>query len=316
MAVVETVHAGHATTIVDHVVLRVDARCLALAGAHATSVALREVDVRFQQREACQETQDRPHRTDRVAIGAAITPSQHRDYYQADQSHHEGTYTFNIGIHPIESIAVRLLSEIGQEIISCLINRCEQVGGDAAIRTIGGQQGHQGTDTRQTSDHENGQHDIAKDRLRRRVAKTELFLFALSTHPRDHILHHAQRTDHRAIDTPQEQGQDHQSHNHAHIQRIKSRPELDLGHPAKPSMDRPREVEEQQGDQHKENRCGKDSYFSKHKIILLFFTRFNHSLSALPQTGRYDATLPGCLCPADSGDYTRCNPCNGRPVAT
>ena len=144
--------------------------------------------MRLQQGKAREQSQDGPHRTDRIAIGSTISPSQHRNDHKAQQRHHESTYPLDKNIHSVESIAVRLLGEIGQEIIACLIERSQQVGSDAAIRTIRGQQGYQRTDTRHASYHENGQHDIAKDGLRRGVAETELFLLALSTHPRDHIL--------------------------------------------------------------------------------------------------------------------------------
>ena len=72
---------------------------------------------------------------------------------------------------------------------------------------------------------------------------------------RQQILEDTKRTDDGTIDTSEDERQRNQRHYNHHVERHHGWEELDLCHPTKPVMQRPREVEEQQGYQYKEHCC-------------------------------------------------------------
>ena len=73
---VQAVHARHAAAVIDAMVLVVDAGGLAAARTEAAIPALLRVEHRTEQRETGEESQDRSHGTDRIAIGASVPPCQ------------------------------------------------------------------------------------------------------------------------------------------------------------------------------------------------------------------------------------------------
>ena len=109
-------------------------------------------------------------------------------------------------------------------------------------------------------DDEHAQHAVAQPRQGGRMAVA--VLLALLCEPGYNVLEDAQRADDRTIDTAQQQGENHQGQYHSHIQCQQGGEELDLGHPAEPRVQCSREVEEQQGNQRKENDSQGQSDFT------------------------------------------------------
>ena len=86
---VQAVHARHAAAVIDAMVLVVDAGGLAAARTEAAIPALLRVEHRTEQRETGEESQDRSHGTDRIAIGASVPPCQHGQHDQCQRGDNE-----------------------------------------------------------------------------------------------------------------------------------------------------------------------------------------------------------------------------------
>ena len=75
------------------------------------------------------------------------------------------------------------------------------------------------------------------------------------------ILEHPQRTDDRAINAAERQGEQHQKDDDPHIQGQEGGQELDFGHPAKIGVQGAGKVQQQQGDPYPEQDGKPDSQF-------------------------------------------------------
>ena len=102
---------------------------------------------------------------------------------------------------------------------------------------------------------EQHEHGISQPVLCRGVAETEsVLLLCLSMNPRNDVLHDAERTDYRAVDSA-EKKRDQQQYGYCHeVKRQHCRQQLHLGHPSQPGMEGSCEIEEKQSDE-----CKKDN---------------------------------------------------------
>ena len=96
------------------------------------------------------------------------------------------------------------------------------------------------------ADNEHRQHRVPQPAFLRRVAIAVLPL--LLAQPTEEVLHHAQRTDHAAVQPAEDKRKDDQTGQHGEIHSQHSRQELDLRHPAKPKVQMPACAEQQQID--------------------------------------------------------------------
>ena len=230
MAFVKAIHAGHAAAVVDPMVGDVDAGGLAILGAELAVDALLGVDDRLEVRELGQEAEHRSHRADRVAISPPAAPCQDRYYNKGKEGDEESGQALEPDRRLVERVVVRPLGQVGQKVIAPLVKRGEQVAGDPSIRAVGREQGDHRTDTRDERHHEHRQHPVAPPRLGRRVG-IPVFLFLLAQ-PSHDVLRHAKRTNHGAINPPEDERQYHEAHDDPHVQRQRRWQELDLRQPA------------------------------------------------------------------------------------
>ena len=244
---------------------------LQAAGAEFAAVALRNIETRPEQRAAGQHTQQRSHRADRVAPRASAAPGEEgepRERHDGDEEHPEALHPH---LHRIESVAVHPLGDPGQSVVAPRIDRCEKIRCDP---TVGAVRGDQPADARQHRRDEHRQHRPAQPRERGRVAEAIAVLFTPPREPRHDVLHHPQRTDDRTINPSEKQGQRHERQHHADVHGQQGGQELDFRHPAEPRMERPRKVEEQQGNQQKEEDRRNDPDFSQHLYLSLLYGIF------------------------------------------
>ena len=108
---VQAVHARHAAAVVDAMVLVVDAGGLAAARTEAAIPALLRVEHWTEQRETGEESQDRSHGTDRIAIGASVPPCQHGQHDQCQRGDNERRQALHPHLRFIKGVAVRPLGE-------------------------------------------------------------------------------------------------------------------------------------------------------------------------------------------------------------
>ena len=230
-------------------VLDVDARGFAVACAEVAVDAFVGIDDRLQVSIFRQEAQHGTYGADGVAVRASAAPGQYDEYHQRDGGDDEGGQALQPDGSVIECIAVGPLGQVGQQVVSPLVDGGEQVVCDASVRTVGGQQGHKRVYACHQCDDEHAQHAVTQPRQGRRIAVA--VLLALLREPGNDVLEDAQRADDGTIDASQQQGENHQCQYHSHVERQHGREELNFGHPAEPCVQRPREVKEQQGDQRK-----------------------------------------------------------------
>ena len=93
MTLGETFHAVDAAGIIDRVALAVDASRLAVACAETAAVTLRGVNDRLQPSETGKKAEDRPDRTDGVAVRASVSPRKNRKNGESSYGHSESHTT-------------------------------------------------------------------------------------------------------------------------------------------------------------------------------------------------------------------------------
>ena len=98
------------------------------------------------------------------------------------------------------------------------------------------------------------------------AVRLAVLVLALARHVevRHAVLEHAQRADDGAVDPSEDQGQEDEADDDGDVEGHHGRQELDLRHPSQPSVQRSREVEEQQRDAQPEDNGQRDAYFPKH----------------------------------------------------
>ena len=234
-------------------VLGVDTRCLAILGTKTTTITLRCINHRLQEREAREEAKYCTYRTNGVAICTAILERQYEKNHQCNQCHRKSNATLHPYIDTIESIAIHAFCPCSQQVISPLVNRSQEGRCNASKCTIRSKQSCNRTHTCYQCYDQYTEHDIAEDIHRLGIAIT-VFLYFL-THPTENVLQYAQRTNHRTIDTSHEKSEQYQSYHYTKIQGQNSRQELNLRHPAEPCMNTSCKIEEEQSDQHEEYSC-------------------------------------------------------------
>ena len=258
-AVFEAVHTGHAAAVINFMRRRVDTRRLAVAGAELASVALRGVEMRFEQRVAGEESQHRAHRTDRITIGAAAAPRKNKQHGERHDGNKQRGETLHPDVDRIEGVAVHAPGDVCQQVVAPRVDRGQQVRGDAAVGAV---RREQRTDTRQHRRDEHDEHPPAQPGEGGGVREAVPVLSALPGGPRNDVLHHPQRADDRTVHAAEKKRQDHQERHDADIQGQQGGQELDFRHPAEPRVKRSGKIEEQQRRQHEEKGRGRNSDFS------------------------------------------------------
>ena len=225
------------------------------------------VDHRTEHREAGEEAQRRAHGADGVAIRATVLPGEDDHHHESDGGHDEGGQAPQPDLLRVEGVTVRPLSDRGEEVVYPEVHRLEQVLDDASPGAVRGQQGHERLYAHDEGDDEERPHSIAQPLHLRAVAvRLAVLVLALAgdVQVRHSVLEDAQRADDGAIDTPEDERQEDEADDDGHIEGHYGRQELDLRHPAQPSVQRSGEVQEQQRDAQPEENGQRDAYFPKH----------------------------------------------------
>ena len=249
LAVLDAVEAIHAAGVVDLVFGDVDARRLAVVLADLAVLAFLRVDDRAEHCESGEEAERRAHRADRIAIGTSVLPSQDDDRNQRDDGHDERRQAPQPDLLFIESIAISPLRQRGEQVVDPDVNRLEQVPDDASPGAIRRQEGHERMNPGHERDNEQHPHTIPQPfHLRAVAVRLAVLLPAFARHIQvcHSVLEHAQRADDGAIDPAKQESQENQADNGGHIEGQEGRQELQLCHPAEPSVQRPGEIQEQQ----------------------------------------------------------------------
>ena len=234
-------------------VLRVDTRCLAILGTETATITLRCINHRLQEREAREEAQYCTYRTNGIAISTAVLECQYEKCNQCNQCHRESNATLQPYIDAIERITIHTFCPCSQQVISPLVNRSQEGRCNTTECAIRSNQCCNRTHTCYQCYNQYAKHHIAEDIHRLGVSITVFLNFL--THPTEDVLHHAQRTNYRTIDTSHKESEQYQGYHYTKIQGQNSRQELNLRHPAEPCMNTSCKIEEEQSDQHEENRC-------------------------------------------------------------
>ena len=246
----------------------VDAAGLAVAFAEAAAVALILVKHRTVEREMADIAQYGAHGADGVAVGAAVAPGQDADNQQRHSCHGNGDGGAHPNVDRIEGVALVVLGNGGQAVVGPQVEGLHQVGGDAPVGTVGGNQDGQTVEPGNHEHEEEQQHQAAQHATRWRIGifVGQLGLLAAEqlalAQPGYDVLHDAQGADDGAVDAPQEQGEQHQGDHDGDVQRQDGGQELSLGHPTEIVAGRAGEVEEQERQaepedygQHASQRC-------------------------------------------------------------
>ena len=244
--------------------LGVDARGLAVAGTEFASVALRDIEPRLEEREARQRPEQRPDRADRIAPRASVAPGQHEEENEGCGSDDQRCEPLHPDIDRIEGIAVNPFGRPCQQVVAPAPERSQQALDNASVGAVRGDQGPDASEPGRHDDDKEKEYAPAQPRAGGGVAEAVAMPAPPPGEPRDEVLHDAERTDHRAVDAPEEQRQEEESGNHTDVQGQHGGQELNLRHPAEPRMDRPREVEKQQRDRNEEEDSQGDPDFSQH----------------------------------------------------
>ena len=256
LALLKAVAAGHAAAVVHRVVLEVYRARLAVARAHAAALALVGVERHVEEAEAADEAQNRAHGADGVAVGAPVLIGQVAHDEERGHGDEEGRQRLHPHVGVIEGVALVVLGNRCQQVVAPAVQGLQQVARDAAVAAVGSQQGNERAHAADDGKDEHAQHRVAKHALGWRVSVGNLLLLlgtGLLPYPRYHVLHHAHRADHGAVDAAEEKRQHDEEQHNAHVQCQERGQELNLGHPAEVQMQRPGEVHEQQRNQHEEN---------------------------------------------------------------
>ena len=225
------------------------------------------VDHRTEHRETGEEAQRGAHGADGVAIRAAVAPGQDDHHHERGDGHEEGGQAAEPDFLLIEGVAAGPLGDRGEEVVHPQVDRLEQVLDDASPGAVRGQQGHERLHAHDEGDDEDRPHPVAQPLHFGAVAVgLAVLVLALARHVevRHAILEHAQRADDGAVDPSEDQGQEDEADDDGDVEGHHGRQELDLRHPAQPSVQRSGEVQEQQRDAQPEDDGQRDAYFPKH----------------------------------------------------
>ncbi len=280
----ETFHAVDTAGIIDRVVLAVDAGRLAVTRAEAAAVTLRGVNDRLQPSETGEKAEDRPDRTDGVAVRASVSPRKDGKNGESSHGHSESHTTAHPEIDCIEGIAVAGFGQRSKEIVAPLPDGSEKTLNDTPVSAVWRKESHERSDAEKNASSHEGKHRIAEHIFSRRIA-VAVFLCHPSQTGKT-VLHYAERTDDRAIDASEYKGEHHQSDDNPEVKGKQCREKLDFGQPAEPNVDRACKVKKKQRYQHDDDKrhCLSDS--TKHKIYYCVNDWFKPPIQSKPSTGR------------------------------
>lgn len=164
----------------------------------------------------------------------------------------------------------------------------------AGISTIGSHQSCNTVEAKQHQDNKKCQERIAQPILWTAIGGLALFTKDNPVEPNENILENAHGTDHGAIETPDQDGNQQNGDHHNNIEGEDCRQELHLGHPAEPVAQHSAVggIEHQCRDTKQHHCCQNNSEVFKksHRTNRLFV--FQHCIHS--KTGdRFDARLAG-----------------------
>ena len=162
LAGAEAVQAIHAAAIIDLVIRHVYTRSLAAFLAELAALALVGVYHRAEHREARQETQCRAHRADRVAVLAPVPPRQHAQHHEGHRRHNQGGQALQPNVAGIESVAVVMLGNLSQQVVTPQPERLQQVADHTPVGTVWRQHCHQHVHAENERQHEHSEYRVAQ----------------------------------------------------------------------------------------------------------------------------------------------------------
>ena len=202
----------------------------------------------LQPRESGHEAQQRANWADGVAVGAAATPCQHRNCGKKRNSRGKHRHTLYPHLFAVEGVTVVVLRKGGKGVVAPQVKRLKQIADDGSVGSVRRKQRDDSPKTKRNAHHKHGKHRVAKHILRRAVGEAVFLLFAVN--PRNQVLHHPKRANHRAIHTAKNEREQHQRHYHHHIQSQHGWQKLHFRHPAEPLVRKASEIKQQQCNQH------------------------------------------------------------------
>ena len=203
-------------------ILGIDARSLAVAGAQSAAVALVGVNSNLEKRAACEDAQYRAHGADGVAVGSAAAPCQNGYDYECDGGYGKSYAAAQPHIGGVEGVAVSMLCCKGEQVVAPLVNRQKQRTDHTSVAAVWGEQRHDDVHSSHGGYEEHEKHAVAQQALFGRVAEA-VFLSPSTGYD---VLHDSQRTYHRTIDASQQHGEHDDADHHADVERIERGPEL------------------------------------------------------------------------------------------
>ena len=170
--------------------LEVDTRGLAVFGAQRTVLALFRIEVNLQERETAEETEERTHWTNGVAISTSVIPCE-SGQYAPSQNGNDGDQIVigNFLADVIERIAVVVFRNTCQHIVACYPHRLQQVSDYASVGGVGGQKLEQRADACHEGDDEQHEYGVAQPLHLFGVGVAVLLL--LLAQPPEDVLHDA-----------------------------------------------------------------------------------------------------------------------------
>ena len=226
----QAVHTSHAARIVDAVVLDVDARGLAVLLAFVAVLAAVGVDDGAEQREARHQAQHRSHGADGAAPRATAAKGKEPHHDKRGDGDDERDAALEPHVDLIEGIAAGTLGKAGKYVVEPQADRLQEVGGYAAIGAVRGYEYGYRVESEQHKRDEKHEQRVAQPAVLADVV--EAALLDLAGNEVETVLHHAQRTHNRAVEAPEEQGDQQDEGHYDEVAGQHCRQELHLGHPA------------------------------------------------------------------------------------
>ena len=242
LAGIDAVATDNTAGVIDAVILEIDAGSLARLGTGRTIAAFLHVETNLQEREPREKTEEGADRTDGVAVGAATAPGKDEEKDKGHSCYDECRQTAKPDVGGIKGVAIVVLSDGGEAVVTPFVKGAQQVNYDAAKTAVGSQQGDEGAEAGDERHDEKCKHGIAEPAYLGRIAVVP-YLFILSrAQARKDVLHDAQRADDRTIDAAKNEGEHDEGNYDAHIQCQHSWQELYLCQPAEVGVEESTDV--------------------------------------------------------------------------
>ena len=230
LAVVYAVEAGHTSAVVYLSVEGVDAGGLALAPAIAAFHTLAFINLDFEKGEPAEQAENGSDGTNGVAVCTSPEPGAEENGNKSDsRNRKQGGSNGLTGGEPGYAPDY------------------------PAVCAVRGKESDEHLDAADKRSHEQGKYDVPDNLVV--FVELEFLLCEFPSQPDYKILKNSHRTDYRAVEAPQQDGDEGDSHDDGGIEGQTGGEELEFSHPAPPLL---AYADEEQSQSYKEQRCKND----------------------------------------------------------